>query len=80
MVHPEMTDRLIILNVPHPNGLRRELANNPQQQKNSAYAREFQKPDAASKLTAEGLARWVQAPSPRKSMWKRFGAPRLKEC
>jgi pimeloyl-ACP methyl ester carboxylesterase len=60
MAHPEMTDRLIILNLPHPNGLKRELANNPQQQKNSAYARHFQKPEAASQLTAEGLARWVK--------------------
>src|SRR5580698_8380869 len=27
---PQMTDRLIILNLPHPRGLRRELTNNPQ--------------------------------------------------
>ena len=60
MTHPEMTDRLIILNLPHPNGLRRELATNPEQQKNSQYARDFQKPDAASKLTAEGLTFWVK--------------------
>jgi epoxide hydrolase 4 len=33
---------------------------NPEQRKNSTYAREFQKSDAASKLTAEGLASWVQ--------------------
>jgi pimeloyl-ACP methyl ester carboxylesterase len=62
MMHPEMTDRLIILNLPHPNGLRRELATNPVQQKNSQYAREFQKPDAASQLTAEGLTFWVKDP------------------
>jgi pimeloyl-ACP methyl ester carboxylesterase len=60
MTHADMTDRLIILNLPHPRGLMRELANNPQQRKNSTYAREFQKPDAASKLTAEELASWVQ--------------------
>src|SRR5579862_7333939 len=52
---PQMTDRLIILNLPHPRGLSRELAHNPEQQKNSAYARGFQQADAASKLTAEGL-------------------------
>jgi epoxide hydrolase 4 len=56
----QMTERLIILNLPHPRGLSRELANNPQQQKNSQYARDFQKPDAASKLTAEQLAFWVK--------------------
>ncbi|KAB2655037.1 MAG: alpha/beta hydrolase [Verrucomicrobia bacterium] len=60
MARPEMTDRLVILNLPHPNGLARELATNPEQQKNSAYARHFQKPEAASELTADGLARWVR--------------------
>src|SRR5579863_9147848 len=59
---PQMTDRLIILNLPHPRGLSRELAHNPDQQKNSAYARGFQMADAASKLTAEGLAFWVKDP------------------
>jgi pimeloyl-ACP methyl ester carboxylesterase len=61
----QMTDRLIILNLPHPRGLNRELAHNPQQQKNSQYARDFQKPDAASKLTAEQLAFWVKDPEAR---------------
>jgi epoxide hydrolase 4 len=60
---PQMTDRLIILNLPHPRGLSRELAHNPQQQKNSQYARNFQTPEAASKLTAEGLAGWVKDPA-----------------
>ena len=46
MSKPELTEKLIVLNLPHPHGLARELANNPQQQKNSAYARNFQKPDA----------------------------------
>jgi pimeloyl-ACP methyl ester carboxylesterase len=63
MMHPEMTDRLIVLNLPHPNGLRRELANNPEQQKNSEYARFFQTSDAASKITAEGLVGWVKDPA-----------------
>lgn len=60
MEHPDMADRLVILNLPHPNALRRELANNPKQQLASAYARAFQQPDAASKLTAEGLTFWVK--------------------
>lgn len=59
MTHPEMTERLVILNLPHPNGLRRELANNPQQQANSQYARDFQQPHAAEKLTAAGLTFWI---------------------
>jgi pimeloyl-ACP methyl ester carboxylesterase len=62
---PQMTDRLIILNLPHPRGLNRELARNPQQQKNSQYARDFQQPDAATKLTAERLAFWVKDPDAR---------------
>jgi epoxide hydrolase 4 len=60
---PDAVDKLVILNLPHPCGLLRELANNPEQQKNSQYARNFQQPDAASKLTAEGLAGWVRDPA-----------------
>jgi pimeloyl-ACP methyl ester carboxylesterase len=62
MTLPDMTDKLVILNLPHPRGLNRELTHNPQQQKNSQYARNFQQPDAHTKLTAEGLARWVTDP------------------
>jgi len=72
MTHPEMTDRLVILNLPHPNGLQRELATNPEQQRNSAYARNFQKPGAASQLTAEGLARWVTDPAARTNYVEAF--------
>jgi len=60
---PQMVEKLIILNLPHPRGLSRELANNPAQQKNSAYARGFQQPEAASKLTAEGISFWVKDPA-----------------
>lgn len=60
MTKPELVERLVILNLPHLHGLQRELAENPVQQKASAYARRFQQPDAASTLTAEGLAFWVK--------------------
>jgi epoxide hydrolase 4 len=66
MTHPDKTDRLIVLNLPHPKGLARELANNPQQQKNSGYAQNFRQPDAASKLKPEMLAFWVKEPDARK--------------
>jgi pimeloyl-ACP methyl ester carboxylesterase len=56
---PDMIDRLIVCNMPHPRGLMRELAGNSKQQQNSQYARDFQQPDAHERLTAEGLARWV---------------------
>jgi pimeloyl-ACP methyl ester carboxylesterase len=69
---PQVTEKLIILNLPHPRGLSRELANNPAQQKNSQYARNFQQPDAASKLTAEGLAFWVKDPEARKKYVEAF--------
>ncbi len=60
MMRPEVVEKLIILNLPHPRGLRRELANNPQQQRNSQYARNFQQEGFHKNLTAEGLARWVK--------------------
>ncbi len=59
MSRPEMLERLIICNLPHPKGLTRELAGNEKQQRNSQYARDFQAEDAHEKLTAVGLAGWV---------------------
>ncbi len=44
--HPELLDKLVLVNFPHPRGLTRELANNPRQQENSQYARNFQQPDS----------------------------------
>jgi pimeloyl-ACP methyl ester carboxylesterase len=66
MAHPELTDRLIVLNLPHPRGLMRELTNNPQQKKNSQYARDFQKPDAAKHFSAAIWSAWVTDPAARK--------------
>jgi len=60
MKAPEVVEKLIILNVPHPRGLARELAANPEQRKNSAYARGFQQEGAHLKLTPERLAAWVK--------------------
>ena len=65
MAAPQVCEKLIILNLPHMRGLARELANNPQQQKNSAYARAFQLPGAHLALTAKGLSRWVKDPKAR---------------
>ncbi len=72
MRHPKKTDRLVILNLPHPKGLLRELANNPQQQKNSQYARNFQKEGAASLLAPELLVLWVRDPKARKKYLEAF--------
>ncbi|MEW6129534.1 MAG: alpha/beta hydrolase [Acidobacteriota bacterium] len=72
MAMPDMTEKLIILNLPHPRGLARELATNPKQQQNSAYARAFQKEGAEKQLTAEGLARWVKDPKAREKYIEAF--------
>jgi pimeloyl-ACP methyl ester carboxylesterase len=72
MMRPDMVEKLIILNLPHPKGLRRELATNPQQQQNSQYARNFQKEGAHNQLTAEGLSRWVTDPEARKKYVEAF--------
>lgn len=53
---PAVVDRLIICNLPHLNGLNRELRNNKQQQANSEYARNFQKEGAHKTLSARMLA------------------------
>ncbi|HEY4309415.1 MAG TPA: alpha/beta hydrolase [Pirellulales bacterium] len=72
MSHPETTDKLVILNLPHPKGLSRELANNPAQQKASQYARNFQQPDAASKVKPEMLAFWVKDPAAKEKYVEAF--------
>lgn len=62
MSRPEAVNRLVILSVPHPAGMARELATNKAQQEGSNYARNFQKPGSEKMLTAEGLAGWVKDP------------------
>lgn len=56
---PDIVDRLIVLNLPHPRGLIRELANNDTQRTNSGYARKFQEEDAHKALNAEMVTGWV---------------------
>jgi pimeloyl-ACP methyl ester carboxylesterase len=66
MRHPEKTERLIVLNLPHPKAIARELANNPEQRKKSQYARDFQKPDAAKMVQPGMLTFWVKEPEAKK--------------
>lgn len=73
MQYPDITDRLVILNLPHPRGLLRELANNPRQRENSAYARTFQQPGAELLLTPEILAAWVEDPEAKEKYVEAFG-------
>lgn len=56
MDHPDRVDRLVILNMPHPRCLERELANSPEQHKASEYARQFQElPKGGRTLVLNGV-------------------------
>jgi pimeloyl-ACP methyl ester carboxylesterase len=57
--HPETLERLVILSVPHPANMGRQLKAAPE---NSNYARNFQKEGSENNLTAEGLSGWVRDP------------------
>lgn len=72
MTVPDVVELLVILNLPHPAGLARELATNPQQQENSAYAFNFQRPDAHLGLTSQLLAGWVRDAEARKKYVEAF--------
>jgi len=50
MAYPERIERLVVVNLPHPKGIDRELATNPQQVQNSQYARNMQQPDSAASV------------------------------
>ena len=59
--HPEMLDKLVIINAPHPTVFARELANNPAQQKASEYFNLFTSPQAEQILSANNYAGMLQA-------------------
>jgi len=59
---PDLVNKLVIMSVPHPAGMARELATNKAQQEGSNYARVFQQEGSEKNLTAEGLANWVKDP------------------
>ena len=76
---PQMVDNLVILNLPHPNGLARELRTNPEQIKNSEYARNFQRKPPTDPtvffgrpMTPETLSGWVKDPAARKRYVEAF--------
>lgn len=54
--HPEMLEKLVIINAPHPAVFARELANNPEQQKASAYFNLFTSPAAEVALSQNDYA------------------------
>ncbi|KQW01354.1 alpha/beta fold hydrolase [Rhizobacter sp. Root1221] len=64
---PDLLERLIIVNSPHPAVFQRELVNNPAQQAASAYMNDFCEPDAEHHLQADDFAQlW--------SLFARMGA------
>ena len=69
---PQMVDKLVILNLPHPNGLAREWATNEDALKGTAYAKGFREgdPDDPSiffgmPMNAQTLSGWVTDASAR---------------
>ena len=55
--YPDLAEKLVIVNLPHPKNMARELSNNEEQRKNAQYARNFQHPESHTRITAAGLAR-----------------------
>ena len=60
-LHPDLVDKLVIINAPHPTVFGRELRDNPQQQQASQYMLLFRAPDAESTLSANNYAALVTA-------------------
>ena len=56
-LHPELLERLVIVNSPHPATFLRELRDNPAQQAASAYMNFLCRPDAQALLAADDFAR-----------------------
>jgi len=52
ILHPELLDRLVIINAPHPGIFERELTDNPEQRKASQYILLFRSPMAEMMLKA----------------------------
>ena len=58
-LHPDMLDRLVILNAPHPTLFGRELLTNPEQQKASGYMLMFRSAEAEALLSEDSYA-WLK--------------------
>ena len=59
--HPDLLDRLVIINAPHPTVFGRELRDNPAQQQASQYMLMFRSPAAETTLSANNYAALVNA-------------------
>ena len=57
LTHPELLERLVIINAPHPGIFARELRENRDQQRASLYMRRFRQPDAERWLAEDDYRR-----------------------
>ncbi len=60
VAYPELLERLVIINSPHPYVFQRELRENPAQQKVSQYMLTFQSPDAEQIVSANNYAQLTE--------------------
>jgi pimeloyl-ACP methyl ester carboxylesterase len=60
MAHPELLDKLVIINAPHPAIFARELRDNPRQQRASQYMLQFRAPQMEQFLAADNCAALVE--------------------
>lgn len=76
---PQMVDRLIVLNLPHPRGMATALANNPEARANTGYAQKFRNgkpsdPDImfGGPMNPKTLAGWVSDKKAKRRYEKAF--------
>jgi pimeloyl-ACP methyl ester carboxylesterase len=77
--YPQMVDKLVILNLPHPVGQLREMVINPEQRANTAYAQRFQAGSPSDSdiffgmpMTPQTLSGWVTDPEAKKRYIEAF--------
>lgn len=79
--NPHMVDKLIILNLPHPNGRANSLATNPEARAGTGYVKVFREgspedPDVffGNPMTPQTLSGWVRDPAARQHYIEAFEA------
>jgi pimeloyl-ACP methyl ester carboxylesterase len=72
LTKPAMVDRLVIMSVPHPANMARELRTNPDQQRNSNYARNFQKEGSEKNINLATLSGWMNDPAAKAAYQEAF--------
>ncbi len=76
--HPELVEKLVIINSPHPAVFARELLNNPAQQKASQYMLMLRSADAERVLSEKNFARLTDVLVQFGSKWEMSEEHRLK--